>query len=191
MDKRADRGGLRISVSVPGDAVEIVGALDGTVTLGRRGKTIIVRPENVLSDYQTSVKALTADSAAVEGLQRMVLALRHSLRPEATSVLASFALLRALHGDDTGNTLLAQRSLKRPGAAVLPIAAQTRAGDTVSDCWDEYERALSRNHDRYNTCLRDYWWNQPVQYACGLEFAMLAELALFRLISCAGGFPLP
>ena len=178
-------------MSAAADAVEIVASLDGTVTIGRRGNTIVVKPESVLSDYETSVKALTANSAAVDGLQRMVLALRHSDRPESTSILASFALLRALHGDDTGNALLAQRSLKRPGPGMLPIAAQTRAGDTVSDCWDEYQRALSRNHDRYNRCLSDYWWNQPVQYACGLEFAMVAELALFRLISCSGGFPFP
>ena len=51
------------------------------------------------------------------------------------------------------------------------------------------ERTLDRNYDRYSRCLRDYWWNQPVQYACGLEFAMVAELALFRRDLLLGRFP--
>ena len=56
----------------------------------------------------------------------MVQALRHSNRPEAMSVLATFALLRSLHGDTTGNTLLAQRTEHRRTVS-LATAASTRA----------------------------------------------------------------
>jgi hypothetical protein len=183
--------GLFISISAPGDQIDLVAETTGRVTIRRRGNVVAVNPADVLADYQSKVTALTMDSAAVQGLERMVVALRHSARPEALSVLASFALLRSLHGDDTGNALLAQQG-RNAGARIRPVAAQqTRAGDVVTDCWAEYERTLSRNFDRYSTCLREYWWNQPVQYACGLEFAMVGELALFRVISCSGGFPLP
>lgn len=190
--KRVGPQGLRINVAVAGDAVEIVAGLNGTVTIARRGKRVSVSSASVVSDHEADVKALTAGSAALAAFERMVLALGSDGRPEATSVVASFALLRALHGDATGNALLAARSPKLRGPAFLPIAQRERGDDTtVGYCWGEYELTLSRNSDRYNRCLRDYWWNQPVQYACGLEFAMVAELALFRLISCSGGFPLP
>ena len=192
IEKRVDRQGLRVSMSSSGDAVHIVAALNGTVTISRGGKVITVKPDSVLADHETSVKALTAGSAAVAAFERLVLALPNGNRPEVMSVLASFALLRALHGDATGNALLAERGPKPRGPSFLPIAQRERGDSTtVGYCWDEYETTLWRNSDRYNRCLRDYWWNQPVQYACGLEFAMVAELALFRLISCAGGFPLP
>lgn len=194
VDKHVSPQGLRIAVSVPGDAVTVVAAPDGSVTVQRGGRAITVQADSVLADHRERVHALTEGSAALAALDDLVVALRHDTRPEATSLLATFALVRALHGDETGNALLAQHQQRRPrrdpSVGIRPAAAQTRLGDTVSDCWDEYERALSRNHDRYNRCLSDYWWNQPVQYACGLEFAMVAELALFRLISCAGGFPL-
>lgn len=191
VDKRMDRQGLSISVSSSTDVIEIAAATNGTVTVARKGKVVTVEPGSVLRDYEAAVRELTADSAAVNGLERMVMALRHSERPEALSVLASFALIRALHGDDTGNTLLAQRTPKRRHSRLLQIAQHQRGDETtVGDCWAEYERTLDRNYARYSQCLRDFWWNQPVQYACGLEFAMVAELALFRVIACAGGFPI-
>ena len=195
VEKQVSSQGLRIAVSIPGDTVEVAATPDGSVTLQRGGRAITVQADSVLSDHQSRVRVLTEGSAALAALDDLVVALRDDTSPQATSVLATFALVRALHGDETGNALLAQHHQRRPrrdaSPALRPAAAQTRLGDTVSDCWDEYERALSRNHDRYNRCLSDYWWNQPVQYACGLEFAMVAELSLFRLISCAGGFPLP
>ena len=188
LDKRMDREGLAITISAAGDTLRIVAASNGVVTLTRRDQVVTVRPESTTADYQTQVRELIADSAAVEGLDRMVLAVRNARQPQAASVMATFALLRSLLGDQTGNTLLAQ-STRRDRYGVFRIG-QTREGSTVNDCWDEYERTLTRNSDRYSRCLRDYWWAQPVQYACGLEFAMVAELALFSLISCSGGFPI-
>jgi hypothetical protein len=135
------------------------------------------------------VSRLLGESAAIEGLERMVQAVRTSKRPEAMSVLATFALLRSLQGDTMGNTLLAQATEQRRVVSLVPVAQPSRSGNSVDDCWAEYERTLDRNYDRYSRCLRDYWWNQPVQYACGLEFAMVAELALFHVIACSGGFP--
>ena len=188
LDKRMDSKGLAITISAAGDTLRIVAASNGVVTLTRRDQVVTVRPESTTADYQSQVRELIAGSAAVEGLDRMVLAVRNARRPQAASVMATFALLRSLQGDQTGNTLLAQ-STTRDRYGIVRIG-QTRAGSTVNDCWDEYERTLSRNSDRYSRCLRDYWWAQPVQYACGLEFAMVAELALFSLISCSGGFPI-
>lgn len=190
LDKRMDREGLAITISAIGDTLHILAAVDGTVTITRLGRVVKVRPGSVLADYQTRVRDLIAGSAAVDGIERMVHAVRNSGRAQASSVFASFALLRALQGDDTGNTLLAERLPQPRHNRIVRVAAQTRAGSTVNDCWDEYERTLERNSSRYRQCLVDYWWAQPVQYACGLEFAMVAELALFRLISCSGGFPI-
>lgn len=190
LDKRVDRAGLAITISAMGDTLQLLAAIDGTVTMTRLGRAVKVRPGSVLADYQAQVRDLIAGSDAVAGIERMVHAVRNSGRAQASSVFASFALLRALQGDDTGNTLLAQRLPRRHDGIVRRIAAQTRSGSTVNDCWDEYERTLERNSSRYRQCLVDYWWAQPVQYACGLEFAMVAELALFRLISCSGGFPI-
>ncbi len=189
--KQLNRQGLRIHIASAEDVVEIAAGLNGTVTIERQGKVVNVRPDSALSDFETSVKALTNGSSALAGLERMALRLQGSRRPEAMSVLASFALVRALHGDPAGNALLAQQTDPRRGGGLLNVKQQTRAGDaTVDACWSEYEGTLYRNHERYNRCLRDYWWNQPVQYACGLEFAMVAELALFRVIACSGGFPI-
>jgi hypothetical protein len=190
LDKRMDRDGLAITISAMGDTLQLLAAVDGAVTLTRLGRVVKVRPGSVLADYQAQVRDLIAGSAAVDGIERMVHAVRNSGWAQASSVFASFALLRALQGDDTGNTLLAQRLPQRRHHGIIRVAKQTRSGSTVNDCWDEYERTLERNSLRYTQCLRDYWWAQPVQYACGLEFSMVAELALFRLISCSGGFPI-
>jgi hypothetical protein len=190
LDKRVGREGLTITISAMGDTLQLLAAADGTITVTRPGRVVTVRPTSVLADYQAQVRDLLAGSAAVDGLERMVHAVRDSSRAQASSVLASFALLRALQGDNSGNTLLAQVLPQRRQPAIVRVAAQTREGSTVNDCWDEYERTLERNSTRYRQCLVDYWWAQPVQYACGLEFAMVAELALFRLISCSGGFPI-
>ena len=190
LEKRVSRSGLSIALSARGDAVRVTTADNGTVTVERRGQGVTVEPEDVLADYAEPVSTLLRESAAVEGLDRMIQALRHNNRPEAMSVLATFALLRSLHGDATGNTLLSQRAERRRTATLATAAQHSRDGTTVGDCWFEYERTLDRNYDRYSRCLRDYWWNQPVQYACGIEFAMVAELALFRVISCSGGIPI-
>lgn len=190
LEKRVSRSGLSIALSARGDVVHVTTAGNGTVTVERRGQVVTVEPEDVLADYAEPVSTLLRESAAVEGLDRMVQALRHNNRPEAMSVLATFALLRSLHGDATGNTMLTQRTERRRTFTLATAAQHSRDGTTVGDCWDEYERTLDRNYDRYSRCLRDYWWNQPVQYACGLEFAMVAELALFRVISCSGGLPI-
>ena len=189
LDKWMGREGLTITISALGDNLRIVASRDGVVTMTRRGSVVKVHPDSALAGYQAQVRELIAGSAAVEGLERMVVAVRNSGRAQALSVVASFALLRALQGDDTGKSLLAQYNT-RPRRGIVPVAAQTREGSTVNDCWDEYERTLARNSQRYTRCLLDYWWAQPVQYACGLEFAMVAELALFSLISCSGGFPI-
>jgi hypothetical protein len=189
LEKRISRSGLSIGLSAAGDALHVTAASNGTVTLDRRGSVVTVEPNDVLSDYAARVSSLLRDSVAVEGLERMVLAVRHDGRPEAMSILATFALLRSLHGDTTGNTLLSHRTDRRRAISFVTAAQPSRDGTTVGDCWDEYERTLDRNFERYSRCLRDYWWNQPVQYACGLEFAMVAELAFFRVIACSGGFP--
>jgi hypothetical protein len=189
LSKRVSRSGLSINLSAVGDSVDVTAASTGTVTLARRGVVITVEPDDVLADHAEGVSRLLEESAAIDGLERMVQTVRFSKRPEAMSVLATFALLRSLQGDTTGNTLLAQATEHRRAASLVPAALQTRSGNTVDDCWAEYERTLNRNYDRYSRCLRDYWWNQPVQYACGLEFAMVAELALFHVIACSGGFP--
>jgi hypothetical protein len=190
LDKRMDREGLAITISAMGDRLQLLATADGTVTMTRLGRVVTVRPGSGLADYQIQVRDLIAGSAAVDGIERMVHAVRNSGRAQASSVLASFALLRALQGDDSANTLLVERLPKRRHDGIVHVAAQTRSGSTVNDCWDEYERTLERNSQRYRACLVDYWWAQPVQYACGLEFTMVAELALFRLISCSGGFPI-
>ena|SRR5687767_13674106 len=191
VQKRLNREGLRIDISTSGDAVEIIARVDGTISMSRGEQSVVVRPESVLAEYDAKVQQLVAGSAAVDGLERMVLALRNNNKPEAMSVMASFALLRSLQGDETGNALLATRSAQRRNQGGLRLAQHQRGDDTtVNDCWDEYERTVDRNYQRYSQCLRDYWWAQPVQYACGLEWAMVAELALFRLISCSGGFPI-
>lgn len=190
LDKRVDGDGLAVTISAAGDTLRIVTGVDGTVTATRLGKVVTVRPETAVADYQGEMRELLAGSAALDGIERMVHAVREKNRAQALSVLATFALLRALQGDDTGNALLAQHMPQRRGYGIVRIGGQTREGSTVIDCWVEYERALDRNSRRYEQCLRDYWWAQPVQYACGLEFAMVAELALFSLISCSGGFPI-
>jgi hypothetical protein len=189
LSKRVSRSGLSISLSAVGDSVDVTAASTGTVTLARRGVVITVEPNDVLADHAEGVSRLLGESAAIEGLGRMVQAVLTSKRPEAMSVLATFALLRSLQGDTTGNTLLAQATERRRAVSLVPASQPSRSGNTVDDCWAEYERTLDRNYDRYSRCLRDYWWNQPVQYACGLEFAMVAELALFHVIACSGGFP--
>ena len=189
LSKRVSRSGLSINLSAVGDSIDVTAASTGTVTLARKGVVIVVEPDDVLADHAEGVSRLLGESAAIEGLERMVQAVRTSKRPEAVSVLATFALLRSLQGDTTGNTLLARATEHRRAARLVPATLQTRAGDTVEDCWAEYERTLDRNYERYSRCLRDYWWAQPVQYACGLEFAMVAELALFHVIACSGGFP--
>ena len=189
LEKRVGPSGLSIALAAADDVVRVAGTSSGMVTVERGGSAVTVRPDHALSDYAENVAKLLRQSAALEGLERMVQALRQSNRPEAMSVLATFALLRSLHGDDTGNTLLSQRIEGRRTVSVATVAQLARDGTTVGDCWYEYERTLQRNFDRYSTCLRDYWWNQPVQYACGLEFAMVAELALFNVIACSGGFP--
>ena len=96
LDKRMDRQGLTITISAIGDALQILAALDGTATI-TTGRVVKVRP-GVLADYQTQVRDLIAGSAAVDGIERMVHAVRNSGRAQASSVLASFALLRALRG---------------------------------------------------------------------------------------------
>ena len=188
LTKRVGKFGLSVTLTANADTVHLTANSFGTVTVARRGVVIAVEPEDVLSDYASKVSQLLEQSAAILGLERMVQAMRFSKRPEAVSVLATFAMLRSLQGDTTGNALLAERTqqLRRP--SVVPVA-QTRDGTTVENCWAEYERTLNRNYDRYSRCLRDYWWNQPVQYACGIEFVMVAELALFNVIACSGGFP--
>jgi len=188
LTKRINKSGLSVKLSAIDDGVDLTANSAGAVTVRRRGVVITVRPDDVLADYASGVSELLEESAAMQGLERMVQAVRFSKRPEAISVLATFALLRSLQGDSTGNALLAQGTQQLRAASLLRVA-QTRDGTTVENCWAEYERTLNRNYDRYSRCLRDYWWAQPIQYACGLEFAMVAELALFNVIACAGGFP--
>lgn len=190
LQKRVGPSGLSIELSAQGDIVRVTAASSGSVTVERDGSLVTVQPDAVLADYAESVSRLLRQSAAVEGLERMVQSLRYSERPEAMSVTATFALLRSLHGDSTGNTLLSQRVERRRRVSLATAAQNSRDGTSVVDCWLEYERSLNWSFERYSRCLRDYWWNQPVQYACGLEFAMVAELALFRVISCSGGFPI-
>lgn len=190
VDKRLTREGLEIALRAGSDRVQVIAAADGVISVLRGGARVLVKPSSAPAEYEEQVRRLVRGSAAVAGLERLVKALRDSKRAEALSVVATHALVRALQGDDSGRALLIERSPRRQASGMVTVAQRTRYDDTTSDCWAEYEMTLSRSFDRYSQCLRDYWWAQPIQYACGLEWAMVAELALFRLISCVGGFPL-
>ena len=192
LSKRASRSGVVTTISAEGDQLELTATPDGVVTLKRGARVVIVRADATLADHGPQVRALTEGSAALRSLNLLTRAVMHTQSPHAFSVLATSALVRALHGDDAGNDLLAQKIGDHRAARLRTVAQVRRDGEnTVWGCYEEYERTLDRNLERYNTCLREYWWAQPIQYACGLEFALIAELAIFRLISCTGGFPLP
>jgi hypothetical protein len=190
VDKRIDRNGLEIALLSGSDRVYVTAGIDGTILIVRAGQRIVVKRTSMPAEYESRVRGLVRDSAAIAGLERMVAALAGSQRPEALSIVATYALVRSLQGDESGNALLVERSPRRPAAGMMTVAQPTRYyDDTTSNCWREYEITLERNYTRYSQCLRDYWWAQPVQYACALEWAMVAELALFHLISCVGGIP--
>jgi hypothetical protein len=181
---------VTVRIAAENDRLELETRASGSITVRRRGVSRTVRVGHATPDAAANIIALLRDSGAARGLGRLVLAVESSNRPEAIAVISSFALLRSLQGDIAGNQLLAERLRQSQSSRPFRPVAQTRAGDTVvEECWIEYERTLTRNLDRYNRCLTDYWWAQPVQYACGIEFAMIAELAVFRLISCTGGLP--
>ena len=191
LEKSASRDGIYVFVGSSTDAFEL-SVSSRAVQVKRGGQEAVVQFDQPHADHSTELQEILRNSDASKALDRLAAAADASARPEAASVLATLALVRALEGDPTGNRLLAEKLRRRQKAVVVRQAAQrTREGEgaVVDACWEEYQRVLDRNLVRYDACLRDYWWLQPVQYACGLEFAMVAELAMFRLISCVGGMP--
>jgi hypothetical protein len=72
LSKRVSRSGLSINLSAVGDSIDVTTASTGTVTLARKGVVIVVEPGDVLADHAEGVSRLLGESAAIEGLERMV-----------------------------------------------------------------------------------------------------------------------
>jgi hypothetical protein len=185
--KRLTAEGVRVQIDVPGDSVALEAAPNGTARLFRNGKTLRVRMTTAGDDTER-VHRFLAGSKALLAFESLSLALEASTRPEAQSVLTSFALVHAVRGSGAPARVLANVVKTRQAARML--RASSRIGEEGPEqCWTEYSMTMNTYLTEFDTCYRNYGWVPGMNAVCAFEFVVKAELAWFWVIGCSGGVP--
>ena len=177
-----------IRVEAPGDTVQFETDMSGAATLRRNGKERRLLMSTPDGERAAQARQITTGSQAMSALDTLALSLVPSERPEARSLLTSYALVHAVSG-----TLAPVPPLSSPAPPLAPregvqlVKAMSREGPEA--CWAEYAYSVERYLTQFETCLQDWWWNPYVKTACTFEWAIKSELAWFWVITCSGGMP--
>ena len=184
----ADRVWIRVETAA--DMIEFEADTAGVVRLARPGKSrrfrMGVKPEARVQQAQD----LTAGSAALMAFESLASVLEASERPEAQSVVTSYALVQSVRGGNAPARDLARRIRNRAKVPAVRVAFGGRSGDDARDCWSTYEYTVTVYSYELEACQSAGWWN-PFQWsACNFEYTLKSELAFFGVISCSGGLPI-
>lgn len=185
--KRLTADRVVVRIDVPGDWFELDASPAGAARLTRNGKSIKLHLTATGDDVAKAQK-FAAGSKALAGLESLAATLESSTRPEAQSVLTSFALLHVVRG-----------SLAPARSVAKTIQAQqaknfTRAAWDVEEqplhCWMQYAIEMNEALHVLDQCYQSYGWLPGMATVCGFEWVIKAELAWFWLIACSGGMPI-
>jgi hypothetical protein len=184
-EKRSTAGSATIRVAVAGDSVRIEANPSGEVRLTRGRKSRRLRVSKASLAHARDAQAFLAGSTALLALEGLAAHLAGSQRPEAESVLTSYALIEAVQGRSDATRALAGRHRAR----VMPAAGARSAGFSLTGgrslgCWDDYRGEIMSAWNDYEACLREVWWGWA---PCSFEHTIRVEGAWFGYIACSGG----
>jgi hypothetical protein len=184
-EKRSTADSVTIRVAAAGDAVRVDANQSGDVRLTRGRKSRRIRVSRASVGHVRDAQEFLAGSTALLALEGLAARLAGSQRPEADSVLTSYALIEAVQGRSDATRALAGRHRAR----VMPVAGVRSAGFSLTEgrslgCWDDYRGEIMTAWSDYEACLRDVWWGWA---PCSFEYTIRAEGAWFGYISCSGG----
>lgn len=186
--KRLTADRVHVRIDVPGDSFELEAGATGAARVTRNGKSLTL--QMTANGEAAKAERFAAGSKALAGFDALAAALESSTRPEAQSVLTSFALVHAVRGSGAPARALAKAANARQ--SVGAVRASVKSGEEMQDhCWNKYVNSVNQYSYEFDQCYRDYGWIPGMNAACAFEFSIKAELAWFAVISCAGGFPLP
>lgn len=189
-EKVSSEAGIAVRIEAAGDVIEFHTNTMGLFDLKRGGKTKKYRTRELKADHLDAVQTLVAGSAAMQAFESLANALEESDRPEAISVLTTYALVNVLRGNSAGTRTLVRKLKARTEKNLRQVAQRTRGdGGGPDACWDAYEGSVYRLALELDRCMRDNLWNPFMQAACSAEWLIRAELAWTWLIACSGGLP--
>ena len=186
--KRVGKDRVVMRLEVPRDRIDLEVNMDGTVRLVRNGKVVTAKMKSDTASAVARIQKLTSGSSALAGFEALVAGVANDQRAEAQSLRVSHALLHVVRGNNAPAMAFRTRAASRSDSGVVRAMA-LGAEEGPSACWAEYEVTVDRYNVQFNDCISDYWWIPGWTAACGLQFAVQAELAWFWVISCSGGMP--
>ncbi len=185
--KRLTADRVHVRIDVPGDWFALDAGTTGTARLTRNGKSMTLSMTAAREEV-AKAQQFAAGSKALAGFESLASALDSSTRPEAQSVLTSFALLHAVRGSVAPARELA-RTVQAMHAGNARRASWKTGEEMPYACWIDYATTVSLYTAEYSQCYLDYGWIPGLQAVCTFEWVVRVELAWFWLIGCSGGFP--
>jgi hypothetical protein len=185
--KRVGKDRVVMHLEVPRDRIDLEVNMDGTVRIVRNGKVVAAQMKSDTASAVARIQKLTSGSSALAGFEALVAGVANDQRAEAQSLRVSHALLHVVRGNNAPAMAFRTRGASRSASGVVRAMALVEEGPSA--CWAEYEVTVDRYNVQFNDCISDYWWIPGWNAACGLQFAIQAELAWFWVISCSGGMP--
>ena len=185
--KRITADRVQVRIEVPGDSFELEAGTAGMARLKRNGKSTLLSMTATKWEV-AKAQQFAAGSKALAAFESLATALESSSRPEAQSVLTSFALLHAVRGNVTPARDLA-KAVQARQAANAKRAAWSGREEMPYDCWLSYAVTVGEYLVEYAECNLDYGWIPGMVAVCTFEWTVKVELAWFWLIGCSGGFP--
>lgn len=189
-EKRLTKDRVSLRVRSGGDELSVDVERDGATRVGRRGKTRALKASDRPEERMRRVQELLAGSTAMLAFEGLAAYLEASDKPEAVSVVTSYALVQALRGSAAPAQALARRIKARAAAGMKRTAGLTGGEESVIVCWAEYAYALLTFATEYEGCVNDWWWNPIAQAGCAFVYLLQGDLAFFNALACAGGLPI-
>ncbi len=185
--KRLTADRVHVRIDVPGDSFALEAGPTGAARLTRNGKTLKLQM-TAAGDEVAKAQRFAAGSKALAGFESLAAALESSARPEAESVLTSFALLHAIRGNVTPARALA-KAVEARQTANAKRASWANREEMPYECWINYAVTVAQYLAEYSECYLNWGWIPGMQAVCTFEWTIRAELAWFWLIGCSGGMP--